>query len=240
VKNKAIGYVLQRIPERNVVIIATGFGNKSTNSKTGGMIQIYIIRDDMSPIEAVKRGLDSAICFDCPARGNGIDGTGRYCYVTLMHGPTQVYKSFKRGRYQNLETKDYHVFSGRAVRFGSYGDPILLSPHKVARICSVAAKWTGYTHQWMHVGNEWANSFFMASADSVHRAQVAQSEGWRTFRVSNSVSPLENEISCPASAEMGHKTQCASCGLCKGAGMAKNITIQVHGSQSRNAFTILQ
>jgi hypothetical protein len=205
------------------------------------MIQIWILRDDVRPTDAVKQGKDESICFDCPARGNGIDGVGRYCYVNLGHGPLGVYNAFKRGRYAELETKDYwKVFSGRAVRFGAYGDPILIPLAKVARIASLASKWTGYTHQWMRPGNEWASQYFMASADSVHRAQFAQSEGWRTFRVSLTTDRTDSEISCPASAEMGHRTKCESCGLCKGASMAKNIVIAVHGSQSKNAFNILQ
>ena len=36
----------------------------SSNKKTGDMNQIYILNKDISPLEAIKTGLNSKICFD--------------------------------------------------------------------------------------------------------------------------------------------------------------------------------
>lgn len=64
------GYVLFEGPSAidgaPVVVIAIV---KSTNVKTGNMIQTYILRADMSPLEAAGQGLDYSICGDCPHRG---------------------------------------------------------------------------------------------------------------------------------------------------------------------------
>ena len=63
-----------------IVVIATGIGNKSKNSKTGGMIQTHIIRSDMKPMDAIWSGADASICGDCPHRGDG-NGKRRTCPV---------------------------------------------------------------------------------------------------------------------------------------------------------------
>jgi len=49
------------------------------NRKTGGMLQTYVIRDDMDPLKASKTGADRAICGDCPHRGNATTDPARSC-----------------------------------------------------------------------------------------------------------------------------------------------------------------
>ena len=51
-----------------IVLLITGLVRPSQNSKTGPMVQSYIIRQDMRPIEAVTSGADAAICGSCPYR----------------------------------------------------------------------------------------------------------------------------------------------------------------------------
>ena len=47
------GYILYQGPSnidgKPIVVIATGFANKSANGKTGDMIQTWIIREDIAP-----------------------------------------------------------------------------------------------------------------------------------------------------------------------------------------------
>ena len=65
----------------------------------------------------------------------------------------------------------------------------------------------------------------------------AVSGGWRTFRVRPVSQPLlRSEITCPASAEAGHRVRCIDCGLCDGTGPAKNIAILAHGSWAGQVF----
>ena len=49
-----------------IVAIAT---YSDRNSKTGKVLQTYIIRSDISPLNASKSGEDFSICGDCKFRG---------------------------------------------------------------------------------------------------------------------------------------------------------------------------
>jgi hypothetical protein len=57
------------IDGKPIVAIATGYDNESVNQKTGAMAQVWILRDDIAPIEAAQRGEDASICGQCPHRG---------------------------------------------------------------------------------------------------------------------------------------------------------------------------
>ena len=85
-----------------IIAIAT-FSNR--NSKTGTMLQTYILCRDQHPVEANKTGNDSAICGACNLRGiaNPLSpkklADDRECYVNLAYGPSIVYKAFHNGVY---------------------------------------------------------------------------------------------------------------------------------------------
>jgi hypothetical protein len=49
-----------------IVVVATF---TKSNSKTGGVVQTYILRDDVDPRDASKGGQDVSICGSCPHRG---------------------------------------------------------------------------------------------------------------------------------------------------------------------------
>lgn len=230
------GYVL--FQDKEIVIIATGFREKSRNSKTGNMIQIWILRSDMTPVDAVHSGADVAICGNCKWRG--LQGKKRVCYVNIAQGPQAVYRAFWRGVYPVLT--DYSIFSDRAVRFGAYGDPVYIPFNIVAAIAQHARKYTGYTHQWSKPEFQSFQSFLMASVDTAAEFEQARAMGWRTFRVRTESAPLmSREVMCPASEEAGHRTTCENCGLCNGAKMndqRATISIMVHGIGSRNLIQI--
>ena len=72
------GYVIYDGPSawdgKRIVVIVTGIRSKSANRKTGGMVQTYIIRPDVSPLAAVYESeADASICGDCPHRGIMVD-----------------------------------------------------------------------------------------------------------------------------------------------------------------------
>ena len=55
-----------------VVVIANRIAHASGNEKTGAMVQTFIIRRDMRPLEALSSGADKSICGGCihrPANG---------------------------------------------------------------------------------------------------------------------------------------------------------------------------
>lgn len=208
-----------------IVAIATGLGRDSANSKTGGMVQTYILRADVAPTEAVKQGLDVSICGNCPHRTIG----ARTCYVNVGQGPRSVWQAWRGNAYPS--TFPYSIFASRIVRFGSYGDPAAVPVQIWTNILDHCAANTAYTHQW-RTHPELAG-FTMASADSEADARDAQRLGWRTFRVAMPCDNprLDNEARCPASAEAGKKLQCADCKACDGNASHRrgSIVIQAHG-----------
>jgi len=243
---KSNGYIIYEGPSeldgKPIVVIATGFSDKSENIKTGALIQVWIIRSDISPLAATHSGEDSSICGDCRHRGIlelQEDGSTRnklrVCYVLEFQAPLAIYRAYKRGSYVNAAQwsaeERCQLFADRVVRMGAYGDPAAAPERVWALVTASATRWVGYTHQWEALPEDsFLKTILMASADSLAEASKAQSMGWRTFRVGESPEP--GEVSCPASAEMGKRVKCADCGLCAGAfRQAKNITIQPHGNR---------
>ena len=99
--HKHNGYILQRgvspIDGKPFVVIMT---MSTSNRKTGDMIQVWILRDDVNPVAAVATGDDITICGDCPHRKQS-DGT-RSCYVNVGQAPNSIWKAYKRGSYGKL------------------------------------------------------------------------------------------------------------------------------------------
>jgi hypothetical protein len=212
-----------------IAVIAT-FGSR--NPKTGTMIQTYIIRTDMSPMEASKAGKDSSVCGSCIHRHS----LGGGCYVTLFHAPLSVYKAYKRGSYKSLQDdpKLIKKFYKANIRAGSYGDPAAVPVHVWQQLKDVSSGWTGYTHQMKHKKFDAAIlDYAMVSADTPKQALSYHAKGLKTFRVSIEGAPiLPNEIECSNTSD--EELTCAQCLKCDGAShKGKNIVITVHGSRSK-------
>lgn len=201
-----------------IVVIATGLKSKSTNSKTGGMVQTYILRSDVHPVEAVHSGADESVCGSgddaCPLRPAVAEDGAARCYVNKGFGPAAVFRGHLRGIYPDASPEQLLEYAdGRPVRYGTYGDPAA-APLELWDGMAGKGR-TGYTHQWRK--HPELRHLVMASVGSAAEAAEARAAGWRTFRVRTPVDALlEDEIVCPASEEGGHKTQCESCGLCNG------------------------
>jgi len=230
---KPNGYILWRgaslLDGAPIVVIGI---RKSGNSKTGRMLQTYILRADMSPVDAIRSGADSSICGSCPHRGRVENGRnrGRTCYVNIGQGPTGVYKAFKRGVYHACD--DIEAFGERQlVRLGTYGDPGAVPGWVWSTLIRRAVGHTGYTHQWQSRPD--LRHLVMASADTPKAASWAHSMGWRTFRVAlpGQIDRLPREAICPASAEAGRKLTCETCRACNGAGTGTrgSVVIRAHG-----------
>ena len=201
-----------------IVAIATGLMHKSKNRKTGPMVQTYILRQDMRPIEASNTGADEAICGNCLLRPS--IATGVKCYVN-RGWLTTMWDSWRNGNIPRISpSKLRKLLAGRKLRAGAYGDPAFV-PLDVWEQLYANATGTGYTHQWETVN---VAPIAMASVSTVADATRAQANGWRTYRVdSEGVGATEGEIVCP---EESRGIQCADCGLCAGNNrQAKNIVI---------------
>lgn len=210
-------------------IVAVALYSKR-NRKTGGMVQTYILRDDMDPLTASKSGADVAICGTCPHRGTPTDdpkakqAKGRTCYVILGQGVLSVWKALSRGLYPVADGRA--IGRGRMVRIGTYGDPAAVPSHVWENLIADAEGWTAYSHQ-----AGWRPDLAMQSADTYADALRFWKEGARTFRVVKALSEITaREILCPASKEAGKRTTCAACKLCAGTATRspKSVAIVMH------------
>ncbi len=230
---KPNGYIIYQGPslldQAPIVAIATGFRIPSRNTKTGEMIQTWIVRSDVSPIAAVKSGADASVCGACRHRGTT-------CYVRTEWGVSNTWKAIARGNYPVLGTHQLSLLGkDRVIRIGSYGDPAAVPYVTWYALTRQAKVSTGYTHQWAHCDERLAR-LCMASVDSEQEYHAAQARGWRTFRVRRSnEEPLRGEVICPASAEAGHKTTCEECRACGGlnAKARADIVIRAHGDHGK-------
>jgi hypothetical protein len=202
------------------------------------MIQVWILRYDMDPITAARTGANRTICFDCKLRPRLNAGKLESpCYVELFRAPLGVYDGLTRGIYPTLSPADIpDVFAGEDTRFGAYGDPYALPRPKLEAVARASRRRTGYTHQWRRPDAQWMKEYLMASVDTPAEQQQAAAAGWKTFRVSDGLTPLPDEILCPASEAAGYKTQCKWCGICRGASAPRNVFIPAHGSGRKHAL----
>ena len=211
-----------------IVAIATGLGRPSRNSKTGALVQVWILRADMPPLDALRSKADASVCGDCKHRGSS-------CYVNVGQAPQSVWRTYAAGRYGragDLEAVTM-ALAGKAVRMSAYGDPAAL-PEAVVRAClSKASGHTGYTHQWRRA--PWLAAWLMASADTPAERIMARILGFRTFRVRHGGADLlAGELECLADS-VG--ITCEACQLCAGQSRPgkRDISIQVHGAR-KGAF----
>lgn len=218
-----------------LVVIATGLRSGSNNVKTGAMVQTYILRADIPPMDAVKSGQDASICGSCVHRGDGT-GKGRSCYVTLFQGPRGVYAAYKRGSYDRATGDDQlkALGAGRMIRLGAYGDPAAAPASLWQKLLAKAEGFTGYTHMWRTIDAAAWHPLVMASADSELDMADAHALGYRTFRVTPiGTGPVRGtEIVCPASHEAGQKVECIDCKACMGTSAKARVSIQImaHGT----------
>ena len=222
------GYIIRETAR--AVVIATGFGRPSANPKTGPTIQIWSLVRDTHPVEAAKTGADRAICGSCPLRPTKNGG----CYVRKEQAPAAVWKGYRAGQYPQLADR-WHLFSGRVIRFGAYGEPTLLAIPTVAAIAATCSHWLGYTHQWRRPSFQGYRKFFMASCSGREEAAEAQAAGWRTFTIiPEQEVALRSEILCPNEID---GTQCITCGLCSGAtSRRRSVVIHPHGINKAAVF----
>lgn len=215
-----------------IVVIAT---YSDRNTKTGAVVQTYILRADVDPRDASKDGRDASICGTCPHRGTPTTdparkiAKGRTCYVNLGQGVLGVWRAMNRGVYPDATRAQDRVAigAGRVVRIGTYGNPSAVPDHVWTDLLSRCKSWTAYNH-----GNPWRPDLAMQSVDSYEEARKAWDRGHRTFRVLSSLDELDkaNEVLCPASKEAGRRTTCAKCLLCSGTSTRspKSVAIPMH------------
>ena len=114
---KISGIVLSESPSKltgkPIVVIAT---LKSSNIKTGNLVQTWILPKNMSPTQAISIGKDDSVC-SCDLRGQTISNyqnkngvivkvsrnVDRICYSLYHQAPTNIWKKFQDNKYPPLD-----------------------------------------------------------------------------------------------------------------------------------------
>jgi hypothetical protein len=214
------------IDQKPIVAIITGL-EKSMNRKTGNMLQTWIVRQDMSPVDILKQGQDSSICGQCKHSNSKM----KSCYVNVGQAPYAVWHAYKRGVYAK---DDISIIKNRKIRLGAYGDPAAIPFDIWDKICITAGKWTAYTHQWQE---SWVDQRLkrvcMASVDTPDELARALRMKWTPFYARPKGSPVPTgAFVCPASEEANKRLQCHECMACMGKvhnGIRAFPTIEIHG-----------
>ena len=234
---KVLGYIVYEGPSQldgsPIVVIINKIKAASKNAKTGALVQSFIIRSDVNPVEALKTGADAAICGHCIHRPSLAAYTGAPpCYVNVGRSVASVYKAYKRGSYTKASPGEVALYlTGLKLRIGTYGDGAAAPIDVWQQLTQFTADHVGYSHQWLNPSfdHEAWGKLVMASADTIDEAAQANLYGMRVFRVSIGADKQNGEVSCPASAEGGKKTTCENCMLCAGTSKAaKDIVIADH------------
>jgi hypothetical protein len=220
---------------------------KSSNRKTGNMAQVWILRSDLNPVEAIATGDDYSICGNCPHRkgeNSYVDGVLNYtdkgsrsCYVNVGQAPLSVWRAFKAGKYETDLTVEQgkKYLSKIKIRWGAYGDPAIINPIIFNAVNGAAAGHTAYTHQWREDWAQWAKGSMQASCDGMQDYLEASAHGWKTFSVVPSNVEYAGIKKCPATVE-GSKAQCLTCSLCDGD--KTDIYVQAHGSGAKHVVSV--
>jgi hypothetical protein len=205
---------------------------ESNNRKTGNMAQVWILCEDINPVEAVKTGKDVTICGNCPHRKQQ-DGS-RSCYVNVGQGPNSIWKAYKRGSYidaTSWDLKQYaRIVGNKRIRWGAYGDPSVIKPGIVNALSAYCQGHTGYTHQWRSEFAQVFKGIFQASCDGFQDYLDATAHGWKTFTVVHKNATPNYAKQCPATVE-NSAAQCATCKLCDGARV--DVFVHAHGTGAK-------
>ena len=207
-----------------IAVFGSVVGTSVPNKKTGAMVQIYYLRTDLNPQDAISQGLDGSICGDCPLSWAKAKKGDARCYVLPFHAPARVFEQWQKGKYPQLDEMKpkqrqlvMEILASVPIRLGAYGDPAC---DQDTLQMLVKRKCTGYTHQWREYPH--LNQWLMASIDSIDEYQEAKQLGFRTYRHTTESLMLDSEIQCPHDT---HEVECVSCLLCNGARHASDRDI---------------
>ena len=233
-----------KVWQSNAVFAAvTGFERKSSNKKTGDMLQMTILSPNVDPLTAKRNGADGAYCGEgeraCPLHD--------VCYVIEAQMPLQVWQKVKDCK-PELEKV---ASSSKPIRLGAYGDHGFV-PLELLDTVTEDRGHTGYSHQWRFVSEDY-RQYVMASVESEDGRKDAKKKGYRTFRVlanwtkkdlerrwtTKGEQPTKGEVMCP---NFTKGTQCKDCLLCSGTkdkqgnwksvSRVKDICIPAHGAKA--------
>lgn len=240
-----------RIDGAPLVAVATAIVPKGAlaNEKTGDAAQVYIMRRDVGPLDALHSGADESICGRCVHRPKM--GGVRTCYpdVRMIN---RVWLTYKGDGYPYVTSEAMlrELFGARPVRGGAYGDPAAVDREVWEALDEISPMFWTYTHQWKTAeGQDLLRLGVMASVESEADRLEAKALGFRTFRVrARALSALaEGERFCPADAELAKvrrwktRSKCIRCGWCSGRSRMKaDVSVTAHGQAKVRLRTVLE
>lgn len=181
---------------------------------------------------------DKETCFNCPFSKNAGYKLGK-CYThkfSQARGFYSMLRSISGWNDRDLDWEEIpempknapalllELCKNRFVRFGTYGETVLIPLNWVRQITDVAKSWTGYTHQWHRPEYAEYKAFFMASVHMFEQ-RIAEDQGWRVFNITETEEKIDKNVICPADSEKG--IACNSCGLCSGTGGKGKYSVQI-------------
>lgn len=167
-------------------------------------------------------------CFSCPYQGgscythNMVQASG---FLSMLRSIAKAYPTWESIPTVTPTALIVEWCTSRYVRFGTYGEPVILPFQLVDAMAAVASSYSGYTHRWKNPLFKAYSRRLMASCDETDYA-AAQAAGWRTF-IAIPKSYAKVAVQCPASKEAGYKSHCAKCGLCSGGAGKGTVSIQI-------------
>ena len=197
-----------KIDGKPVVAAITGFLMTSNQKLGANVVQLWILRSDVPPVEAIKTGQDYSVCGDCPLRGKS-------CYVNPAFAPQNIYRAYKESSYPHLDHRHLKLMRdyGKILRLTAYGDICAIPKTAIDPLIDAAVATIGYTHQWR--SHEEYKGILMASVETAEDAAIAQAMGWQTFRIKREIDDiLPSEKYCTNSFDKS--VQCEDCRLCDG------------------------
>ena len=221
----ANGFIIYSGPSmfdgKPIVVIVTGSRTPTSNPKTGLMLQTWILRSDLHPMEALRNASDVSVCGNCPLRPKGKNGSKRACYVPIM-GVNSIWEEYVFGNYGTVP--NYSL--GLSARIGSYGDPTAVPIAVWKELMTNVPFGTGYTRQWNNPKFQEFKTFCQASCHNEVEYQQAIALGWKAYVVRAEGSPVPiGAVQCPA---VPYVTTCATCKMCNG--NTTSISVEAHGN----------
>lgn len=211
---------------REIAVVAACLDGRSSNMKTGPMVQLYVVPYDRNPIEAIRHGDDHSTCGNCPIKSGCYTHSGN-----SINGMNAVWSALQRGLYGRKpasKAEQKRAFRNRYVRFGAYGNCSAAPFEAYQTILAVAAGITCYIHDWQTADPRWS-AVSMASVETVADMEIANSMGYATFRVVRDAKTdrVSSEKIC-AYEKSGNVLPCIACMKCDG--QHGNIIVSAHGS----------
>jgi len=218
----------------------------SQNSKIGIGYVVQTYHFSINQVIEMSLTNDKVSCLDCPLSYNQNNGKSGGCYTHkgLQNlGLNSMLRSLNKKLHtiKEFNENDFNAFINKVkftnkidlIRFGAYGEPILMPLNVVKTLSNLSDKTTGYTHQWNKPQFKTYNHFLMASTHTEIERKKANVLNFRSFFVAESkISDFKvlNAVNCPASKENQKNLTCIACGLCNGIkrGNKKDVYIMKH------------